>query len=71
MFSEIFVDYLQNHNLTAYKVAKGTSIDAGTMEKYKNGIIAPTINNLIKIADFLNVSIDFLVGRTTNPDVNR
>lgn len=28
-------------------------------------------DNLAKIADYLNVSMDYLAGRTDNPDVNK
>lgn len=71
MFSQIFVDYLQSHNLTAYKVAKETGISQGLMGEYKRGEKLPEINNLIKIANYLDVSIDYLVGRTDKPEVNR
>lgn len=31
----------------------------------------PKGDALIKIEDYLNVTIDYLVGRTNNPDINR
>lgn len=64
MFNEIFVQYLQAKGLTAYKVAKDTGIAQGQMNKWKNGKGTPTAENLIKIADYLDCSIDFLLGRT-------
>ncbi len=64
MFKDIFVQYLQDRGITAYKVAKETGISQGRMNEYKNGKITPTTENLIKIADYLNCSIDFLLGRT-------
>lgn len=41
------------------------------MNEYYSGKKKPSIENLVKIADFLNVSVDFLLGRTENPEVNR
>ncbi len=41
------------------------------MNEYKNGIKIPTVNNLVKIADYLGVSVDYLLGRTDNPVVNK
>jgi transcriptional regulator with XRE-family HTH domain len=38
---------------------------------YKNGAKLPTIQNLTKIADYLDVSVDYLLGRTDKPEVNR
>lgn len=64
MFTEIFVDLLQKNDVTAYQVAKNTGISQGLMGEYKKGIKLPTIQNLIKIADYFNISIDYLLGRT-------
>lgn len=64
MFSKIFVEYIQSRGITAYKVAKGAGIAQGLMNQYKNGVKTPTADNLIKIADYLDCSIDFLLGRT-------
>lgn len=64
MFKDVFVNYIQERGLTAYKVAKGAGISQGQMNEYKNGKTKPTIENLIKIADYLECSIDFLLGRT-------
>lgn len=63
MFKTIFVNYLQENNITAYRVAKETGISQGLMNQYKNGLKTPTTENLIKIADYLKCSIDFLLGR--------
>lgn len=71
MFTEIFVQILQEKNLTAYKVAKETSISQGLMNEYKNGVKLPTLQNAVKIADYLDCSVDYLLGRTDNPEINR
>lgn len=70
MFTDNFVQMLQKQGLTAYAVAKGTGISQGTMGEYRSGKKKPSIENLVKIADFLGVSVDFLLGRTNNPAVN-
>ena len=69
MFTEKFIETLQFRGVTAYQVAKETGISQGLMNHYKNGVRLPTIQNLIKIADYLEVSIDYLLGRTNNPTV--
>lgn len=63
MFNAIFVKYLQEHNISAYRLAKDTGISQGLISDYKNGNRKPTTENLIKIADYLDCSIDFLLGR--------
>lgn len=70
MFTDIFINTLQLKHLTAYKVAKETGISQGLMNEYKNGIKLPTVQNLVKIADYLDCSVDYLLGRTDNPEVN-
>lgn len=71
MFRERFVEILQSKNATAYKVAKDVNISQGLISEYKSGSKLPTINNLLKIADYFDVSIDYLLGRTDKPEVNR
>lgn len=71
MFTEIFVTYIQKHNITAYQIAKNTGISQGTMNEYKNGKKMPTIQNLIKISDYIGCSIDYLLGRTDNPNSHK
>lgn len=73
MFTEIFVQMLQEKKLSAYKVAKATSISQGLMNEYKNknGIKLPTLQNITKIANYLDCSVDYLLGRTDNPEVNK
>lgn len=69
IFTDRFVKILQIRNITPYKIAKDTNISQGLMGEYKQGKKIPTVQNLIKIADYLDCSIDYLVGRTDCPDV--
>ena len=71
MFTSVFVELLQKKNITAYFVAKETSISQGLMNEYKNGVKLPTLNNIVKIADCLGCSVDYLLGRTDNPEINK
>lgn len=71
MFQESFVQILQDRHITPYEVAKHTGISQGLMSEYKNGIKMPTIINLTKIADYLDCSVDYLLGRTDNPNINK
>lgn len=40
-----------------------------TMANMKNSV--PKADNLAKIADYLQCSVDYLLGRTDNPEVNK
>lgn len=41
------------------------------MAEYNAGKKIPTVNNLVKIADYLDCSVDYLLGRTENPEINK
>lgn len=71
MFTDRFVEILQSTGISAYRVAKDLDISQGTMNQYKNGKTLPNLENVLKIADYLNVSVDYLLGRTDNPKVNK
>ena len=42
-----------------------------TISRYETGEREPGIDELIKIADYFHVSVDYLIGRTENPSMNR
>lgn len=51
-------------------IAKSIGLSTATATKWKNGAI-PNGEALSKIADYLDCSVDYLLGRTDNPEVNR
>lgn len=63
MFSTMLNKLLDDRQLTAYKLSKALNISQGLMSDYKNGIRTPTYANLIKIANYFNVSVDYLLGK--------
>lgn len=46
------------------------NVSQNTYSQYENGVIELTAETLIRLADFYGVSVDYLLGRTTNPAVN-
>ena len=56
---------------TQKQIAEYLHIRQNTYSQYENGVIELTAERLVKLADFYNVSIDYLLGRTDNPEVNR
>lgn len=71
MFKDIFIYILQSRNITAYKLSKDTGITQGMISYWKNGERMPSAENLIILADYLDCSVDYLLGRTDNPEINR
>jgi len=54
----------QNKDLTQDALAKDLNIDRQTLSNYETSYKTPSIYLVIKIADFFNVSTDFLLCRT-------
>lgn len=47
-----------------------TGIEQSLLSKFENGERVPSTENLIKLADFYKVSIDYILCRTDIPDIN-
>ena len=59
---QIFERLLKAHETTVYRVAKSTGIPASTFTDWKNGRSAPKADKLRKIAEFFDVSLEYLLG---------
>ena len=57
--------------ISQLKLALDLNMSQNTISRYETGEREPGIAELIKIADYFNVSIDYLVGRTKNPEMNK
>ena len=53
------------------KLAMDLNMSQNNISRYENGEREADYATLIKIADYFNVSIDYLLERTDNPKVNR
>lgn len=52
-------------------IAAAHNISMRTYQYYERNEREPTVSVLISLADYFDVSIDYLVGRTDNPEVNK
>lgn len=52
---------------TQEEVAKETSIAYSTYRRYERGGTQPTLDDAARIADFFDVSLDYLAGRSDEP----
>ena len=57
--------------ISQLKLAIDLHTNQNTISRYETGEREPGISELIKIADYFNVSIDYLLERTDNPDINK
>lgn len=63
-FQNIFRKLRTSSNLTQSAIAEKLGISRSTIGMYETGAREPDFETLEKIADFFNVDIDFLLGRT-------
>ncbi len=60
----------QKHNISQLKLAMDLSMNQNTISRYETGEREADYKTLIKIADYFDVSIDYILGRTDNPKRN-
>jgi transcriptional regulator with XRE-family HTH domain len=63
------IKYLrERHNISQIEFAKKIGVSNAVLSRYESGDRKPDYDILNKIADYFGVSVDFLLGRTDNPD---
>lgn len=65
MFWEMLVKLCKRKNVSPNAVAKKIGISNATCTKWKSGVI-PNGETLIKLANYFDCSVDYLLGRTEN-----
>ena len=63
VFTKRLNQTLQKQNITQRQLSELTGITEQSISRYANGSRTPKTPELIKIADALDVSIDYLLGR--------
>lgn len=61
----------KKHNLSQVRLSMELNMSQNTISRYETKEREPGIAELILIADYFNVSIDYLLGRTDNPKINK
>ena len=56
---------------TQLNVQLETGIDQGLLSKYESEKRVPPTETLIILANYYNVSMDYIMGRTDNPEINK
>ncbi|GHU60653.1 hypothetical protein AGMMS49975_29720 [Clostridia bacterium] len=53
-------------NFTQKQVAEAVNVQTNSLQQFEYGKLKPSLDTLIKIADFFGVSLDYLAGRADN-----
>ena len=61
----------KQRGLSQIAVQMATGIEQALLSKFENGVRTPPTETLIILADFYEVSIDYILKRTENPEINQ
>ena len=61
----------KERKLTQIELQMRTGIEQSLLSKFENGERIPPTETLLTLANFYHVSIDYILCRTENPDINQ
>ena len=61
----------KSKGISQLKLAMDLNTSQNTISRYETGEREPGINELIKIADYFDISVDYLLERTGNPHMQK
>lgn len=61
----------KTRKISQLKLAMDLNMNQNSISRYETGEREADYKTLIKLADYFNVSIDYLLCRTDNPNINR
>lgn len=68
MFAKRLSELRENQGINQTELAKILTVAKQTVSNWESGNRTPDNEMICKIADYFNVSIDYLLGRTDNPN---
>lgn len=61
----------KDKGLTQIALQMATGIEQALLSKFENGERVPPTETLMHLADFYDVSMDYIMCRTENPKINK
>lgn len=69
--AERIKSYAKQNNRQIKTMLEECKLSKNTLSSMLSGGSTPKSENLAKIADYLDCSVDYLLGRTDNPEINK
>ena len=69
--AQIIKSELKNKNISISKMLEDCSITKSLIYDLEKRNRTPSVELFERVADYLDVSIDYLVGRTDKPEINK
>ena len=67
-FAQILSELRRSSGLSQRKAAADLKISQALLSHYENGAREPGLNFVCRVCDYYNVTADYLLGRSPNPD---
>ena len=61
----------KSRKISQLKIALDLNMNQNSISRYENGEREADYETLIKFADYFNVSLDYLLGRSDRTDINK
>ncbi len=71
MYFQRLRDLREDKDMKQADTAQMLGIQQTVYSRYERGFQNIPIEHLIKLADYYNVSTDYILGRTNNPKINK
>lgn len=65
IFQERLIEQRKLNKKTQRQIAEYLNMAQPSYIRYENGSAEPSLENLVKLADYFDVSVDYLLGRTS------
>lgn len=69
--AKVIKNLAKTKKITIGEMLSNCGLSINTLASMQSGGYYPRLEAIAKIADYLDCSIDYLVGRTDNPEVNK
>ncbi len=71
MFKTRLNEIIREKELTVKELANAANISEYLIKRFLNGQSVPRFIHLIKLANYFNISIDYLVGNSNNRNIKK
>lgn len=68
MFSDILTELLSERGINTLRLAKEIGVPKSLVYEWRNGQREPSVANMVKLADYFGVPLEYLAGREEKTD---
>lgn len=66
-FSVRLIQLRKDHKVSSKSLAEAIGVSRPAISRFEHGVDFPHVSTLLALADYFDVSLDYLVGRSDDP----